>query len=58
MLEELLRAFFSPGSPLLLLVMLVTVDSNIVPSVASNLLLVDFSSISCENALWRSALNL
>lgn len=57
-LEESLLAFFSPGFPSLLFVILVTVDEKIVPSVESNLLLVFFSIISCENALWRSALNL
>lgn len=54
MLEELLLAFFSPGSPLLLLVILVTVDSKIVPLVESNLLLVDFSSISWQIPHLRS----
>ena len=54
MLEESLLAFFSPGSPLLLLVILVTVEENIVPFVESNLLLVVFSMISWQIYHWRS----
>jgi len=54
MLEESLLAFFSPGSPLLLFVTPVTVEEKIVPFSESNLLLVDFSSISWQIYHWRS----
>ena len=47
---ELLLAFCSPGEPSVLLVIPVTVEANIEPVSASNLLLVDFSNISCPRA--------
>ena len=47
---ELLLAFFSPGLPSLLFVIPVTTELKIVPVSDSNLLLVDFSNISCPNA--------
>ena len=53
-LEESLLAFFSPGFPSLLFVMLVTVDEKIVPFVESNLLFVFFSIISWQIYHWRS----